>query len=179
MWLKNAQKYGRLVDPINNDDHGAKGVNPCGEQTLWSYEMCNLTEVFLNRIDSFDDFLESLSHGQWVVVNAENYRDLNRFSAGLLSAVRNGKKFVFQCAASIVKSLSGIPDQDLLTGESADPCKPGFFIVGSHVEKTTKQLKQLLSGDKVEGIEVEVQEFLGIMEIGLHAHPLDNQYRYV
>jgi len=28
-WLRNAQRYGRMIDPPNNKDHRAKGGNPC------------------------------------------------------------------------------------------------------------------------------------------------------
>lgn len=61
-WLQTARDYGRLGDEPTGADYQASGVNPCGEQTLWSYEMCNLAEVFLNRVSSIDDYTEALSH---------------------------------------------------------------------------------------------------------------------
>lgn len=62
LWLQTARDYGRLVDEPTGADSQAQGVNPCGEQTLWSYEMCNLAEVFLNRVNKIDDYIEALSH---------------------------------------------------------------------------------------------------------------------
>lgn len=62
LWLENARQYGRMNDGINNKDSRAMGVNPCGEQTLESYEMCNLVEVFLNRNNNITEFLESIRY---------------------------------------------------------------------------------------------------------------------
>ena len=59
-WLDNARKYGRMGDPVNNKDYRAMGVNPCGEQTLESYELCNLVEVFMNRNHNLPEFLQTL-----------------------------------------------------------------------------------------------------------------------
>lgn len=106
------------------------------------------------------DFLAQLSAGRWVVVNAEDYRDLASFAEACLSATQKGKRFAFQCAASIVKALSGIGDKPLLTGELVGTSGPGVFIVGSYVHKTTAQLDRLLAADGVEGIEIDVEGFL-------------------
>ena len=110
--------------------------------------------------DGLESFLEGLSDGRWVVVNAETYQDLDRFSAALRPVIAKGRKFAFQCAASVVKSLSGIPSRPLLSDELASSQGPGLFIVGSHVAKTTAQLNRLLAADSVEGIEVDVNDFL-------------------
>lgn len=63
-WLKNAQRYGRLADVPTNRDHRATGTNPCGEQTLESFELCNLVEVFISKHDNGDDFRETLFYAQ-------------------------------------------------------------------------------------------------------------------
>lgn len=59
-WLENAKKYSRMCDPIDYRDDRAQGTNPCGEQTLESYEMCCLTEVFPTRHEDLQDFLRTL-----------------------------------------------------------------------------------------------------------------------
>lgn len=47
-----SQKYGRLIDgPLKRKDN-CEGTNPCAEISLASYECCNLSELYLNRIES-------------------------------------------------------------------------------------------------------------------------------
>jgi adenosylcobalamin-dependent ribonucleoside-triphosphate reductase len=60
LWMDVTRGYGRLIDPENNLDWRAKGYNPCAEQSLESYELCTLVEVFLNRHESMDDFLRTI-----------------------------------------------------------------------------------------------------------------------
>lgn len=59
-WLDLMRSHGRLRDPATNADHRAKGGNPCLEQTLESYEMCNLVEDYPSHCDDYWDFQRSL-----------------------------------------------------------------------------------------------------------------------
>jgi adenosylcobalamin-dependent ribonucleoside-triphosphate reductase len=59
-WLENAKKYSRMNDVIDNKDHRASGGNPCLEQTLESYEMCCLVEIYPTRHESLEDFKRSI-----------------------------------------------------------------------------------------------------------------------
>lgn len=59
-WLENMRAYGRLKDGKNYRDRRAKGGNPCLEQTLESYELCNLVETFPAKHDSLEDFKRTL-----------------------------------------------------------------------------------------------------------------------
>lgn len=68
-YLDNARKYGRLIDEPNYLDIKAVGCNPCGEQTLESYEMCCLVEIFIDKHLTID------KHGDIVDLN----RDLEDF----------------------------------------------------------------------------------------------------
>ncbi|MFO8007188.1 MAG: four-carbon acid sugar kinase family protein [Candidatus Brocadiia bacterium] len=105
--------------------------------------------------------LRALSGGDFVVVNAERYPDLERFAGQVLDAVQEGKRFAFQSAASIVKALGDVPEQPLLDREIVPADGPGLFVVGSHVQKTTDQLRCLLDSDGVAGVELPVREALG------------------
>ncbi|ORX89267.1 putative adenosylcobalamin-dependent ribonucleoside-triphosphate reductase [Basidiobolus meristosporus CBS 931.73] len=59
-WLENARSYGRMSEPMNMKDARAMGGNPCLEQTLESFELCCLVEVFPSNHNSLEDFLETL-----------------------------------------------------------------------------------------------------------------------
>ncbi len=60
IWLENAKAYSRMGDKPDYKDKKAAGVNPCGEQTLESFELCCLVETFPSRHDSYEEFQETL-----------------------------------------------------------------------------------------------------------------------
>jgi adenosylcobalamin-dependent ribonucleoside-triphosphate reductase len=61
-WLKNAQKYSRMGDSPDFKDKNALGTNPCGEQTLESFELCCLAETYPSRHENWGEFKESLKY---------------------------------------------------------------------------------------------------------------------
>lgn len=61
-WLENAQAYSRMRDKPDFKDKKAAGVNPCGEQTLESFELCCLVETFPSRHESYEEFQETLKY---------------------------------------------------------------------------------------------------------------------
>ncbi|MHA2390659.1 MAG: ribonucleoside-triphosphate reductase, adenosylcobalamin-dependent [Promethearchaeota archaeon] len=61
-WLENARNYSRMGDPPDNKDKKAAGVNPCGEQTLESFELCCLVETFPSRHESYEEFEDTLKY---------------------------------------------------------------------------------------------------------------------
>lgn len=103
--------------------------------------------------------LRQLQHNQCVVVDGENQQDLDKFAQDLLQIAQEGKKFLFRSAASILTSLAGLGKQPI-SAEAMAKYKPtdnsGVIIVGSHVKKTTQQLKQLLQQPDILGIEIDV-----------------------
>jgi len=104
--------------------------------------------------------LLALDGNTCVAVDAESQDDLNRFAVDLLSAVTSGKRFLFRSAASLLTALADLPPQPVPATEMAKYVrggKPGAVIVGSHVPKTTSQLKELLKLPGVTPIEVDVQ----------------------
>ena len=108
--------------------------------------------------------LAALRGNRYVVVDAETYDDLDRFTESLRQAMDGGKRFLFQCAASLVRSLTHTPPQPLLDGRIAAGDGPGVFIVGSHVQKTTRQLEALLVAEGIDGVEVDVGAVLDAPE---------------
>ncbi|MFX1496773.1 MAG: fused protease/ribonucleoside-triphosphate reductase [Promethearchaeota archaeon] len=61
-WLDNARKYSRMGDSPDYKDKKALGINPCGEQTLESYELCCLVETFPSKHESYEEFQETLKY---------------------------------------------------------------------------------------------------------------------
>lgn len=59
-WLDTAKSYSRLCDAPDNKDTLVRGVNPCGEQSLESYELCCLVETFPSNHESQEDYLRTL-----------------------------------------------------------------------------------------------------------------------
>ncbi len=59
-WLENARGYGRLKDGPTGKDAKVAGTNPCAEQSLESYEICNLVETFPSLHASFEEYKRTL-----------------------------------------------------------------------------------------------------------------------
>ena len=60
VWLDNAKAYSRMDSNPDHKDEKAEGVNPCGEQTLESFELCCLVETFPHRCNDLADYLRTL-----------------------------------------------------------------------------------------------------------------------
>lgn len=82
IWLDNIRGFGRMKDPPNNKDIRAMGCNPCVEQSLESYELCNLVEHFLQNHESLEDFKRTLKFGymyaKTVAIGETHWAETNR-----------------------------------------------------------------------------------------------------
>jgi uncharacterized protein YgbK (DUF1537 family) len=78
----------------------------------------------------------------WIVVNAEDYDDLDAVVQGVRAS---GKAFVYRTGPSFVRALAGISAIDPLTAADiwpdGRPSGHGLLVVGSHVGLTTRQLE--------------------------------------
>lgn len=116
-----------------------------------------------------------------IIVNAVCYEDLKVFCAAYVRALAAGKKFLFRTAAAWTKILGGIADRPLLTRRELIPqenANGGILLVGSHVKKTTAQLKHLQESGlpihfiefdatrvlEAGGLEREVERVIGLTE---------------
>ena len=95
------------------------------------------------------------------VVDAETQGDMNHFAEQLRVAARQGKRFLFRSAASLLTALARLSGQPVAAQDMARyvrGSKPGAVIVGSHVKKTTAQLEQLLKMPGIASVEVNVED---------------------
>ena len=107
--------------------------------------------------------LKKLSGNQCCVVDGETQADLDIFARDILAVAATGKKFLFRSAASLLTSLADLPPQPVAVDrmfEYVRNGKPGAIIVGSHVQKTTEQLQNLLQESGIVGVEINVSNLL-------------------
>ncbi|MBF2056862.1 MAG: four-carbon acid sugar kinase family protein [Cyanobacterium sp. T60_A2020_053] len=103
--------------------------------------------------------LRILTNNQCCAVDGEKQADLDQFAQDVLAVARDGKKFLFRSAASILTSLAGVgkqPSAPHLMAQYKPNQNSGVIIVGSHVQKTSSQLAKLLQEPDISGIEIDV-----------------------
>ena len=106
--------------------------------------------------DFLQQQIQHIPKGGWAVVNAQNYTDLDTFSTAVHRCLEEGKYYLFQSAASFVKSFSHTPDKAFIHTFDAGTTADGLVMVGSHVNKTTAQLARLLKHPATIGLELDI-----------------------
>jgi uncharacterized protein YgbK (DUF1537 family) len=114
-----------------------------------------LDELRGQNYDSIINKLLAVEHFGKVCVNAVDYCDVKVFAVALYRALAMGKTFLFRSAAGLVKVVGGITDIPLLKRRDMirmDTHTGGVVLVGSHTQKTTAQLNELLQMPCVQAI---------------------------
>ena len=131
------------------------------EKTGGAFSAQDVTCISLEELRScdYDGIVKKLlgvhNFGK-VCVNAIDYCDIKVFCVALYRAMAKGHLFMFRTAAGLVKVMGGISDRPLLTRTdmvTASSNFGGIVVVGSHTQKTTEQLRRLLTLDCVEPVE--------------------------
>jgi uncharacterized protein YgbK (DUF1537 family) len=109
-------------------------------------------------IEEITNQLMEVSHFNKIVVNAIEEEDVQVFGVALIQAMNKGKQFMFRTAATFTKIIGNISSKPLLkrsdlieTSEKTG----GLIIVGSHVQKTTEQLRELQTVSTLVSIEFD------------------------
>ncbi|MGY4788963.1 four-carbon acid sugar kinase family protein [Bacillus sp. OHL2] len=116
----------------------------------------SLADLRALRIDQIKQQLMGVKDFKKVVVNAVDYDDVKVFVTALIGAIQAGQQLMFRSAAALTKVLGGIGDQALLTKDALiqeESPHGGLIMVGSHVKKTTEQLKALEQNKEMAFIE--------------------------
>ena len=90
--------------------------------------------------------LEAVSGFGKIAVDSADYTDAAVFVTALCRAIAAGKEYLFRCAAALPKVLGGVPDRPLLQRADlvdAGNERGGIILIGSHVNKTSRQLAEL------------------------------------
>jgi uncharacterized protein YgbK (DUF1537 family) len=120
-----------------------------------------LDDIRLGGPDRVAEVLARVEGGQWVVVNATDYADLEVVVLGLLAAEEAGRAFVHRTGPSFVRALAGIEPLAPLGsaevwGSRAAPEGHGLVVVGSHVGLTSRQVAALRTRGDVVEVELDV-----------------------
>ncbi len=137
----------------------------------------DIQNLFLSDLEILNDeennivfnTLKKLKNNKHVIVDVENYSQLKKFSLIIKKLIKQ-KKFLFRTAASFISSITerkSNPQDDMFFSNlriknKEESFLPGLVIVGSYVELSTIQLKNLLEISTCEPIELDVFEFFRI-----------------
>ncbi|MCR5107787.1 MAG: hydroxyacid dehydrogenase [Lachnospiraceae bacterium] len=120
------------------------------------------------NVDGVEKELDRAVEGTPVVVNALEPVDIEVFCAALYRSLNKGKRFVYRTAADFVKAVGAVTDKDLLTGKTLGikSQKGGIVVIGSHTDKTTRQLERLRDFKDLTFLEYDSDRVLdgGLME---------------
>lgn len=133
------------------------------EKTRGAFKAQDVTSISLEDIrntdfDKIEGQLLGVTGFNKIVVNAIDYVDIKVFCVALYRAMAKGKVFMFRTAAGIVKVMGGVSDQPLLTREQMvvkETANGGVIVVGSHTEKTTKQVEMLKQNQNIAFVELD------------------------
>lgn len=165
-------KYGDTLVPANETEFArdktfgytaATMPEYLQEKTKGAYRAEDVTCISLEDIHNMDiDKIEAQLMGvtgfNKIIVNAVDYADVKVFCVALYRAMAKGKMFMFRTAAAIVKVMGAVTDQPLLTREQMvvrETDNGGIIVVGSHTDKTTKQVECLKELSDIEFIELD------------------------
>lgn len=131
------------------------------EKTKGEFPASSVTCITLDdlRQQRYDEICQKLMQVQEfgkVCVNAIDYSDVKVFAVALYRAIAKGKCFLFRSAACLVKVIGGVSDIPLLTRDNMilnDNKFGGLVVAGSYTNKTTAQLKELLTLEDTVSIE--------------------------
>lgn len=122
----------------------------------------SLEDIRAGGVERVYERLLEIAGGQYLVVNAAEYSDLEVFALALLRAAQQGKTFVARSAASYVRVISGLEARPTLRCEELvqQRGQPGLVVAGSYIRKSTLQIEAALQLPNTKAVEVSVNNLL-------------------
>ncbi len=136
-------KDGERLIPVSETEFARDNV--------FAYHTSVLTKYIREKGANPDDY---------VVVNAQNYDELRQWWKEYIEQADAKEHVVIRSSSSLPKVIAGIGDKPLLDRSIVNGQGVGCFVVGSHVQKTTRQLEALLQMEGTCAVEVDVQRIL-------------------
>lgn len=120
-------------------------------------DVCSISLELLRdmKFKEIENIIISTKGFNKIIVNAIDYSDLMVFCVSFFSAMSKGNNYMLRSAAGIVKILGGIATKPLLKRDEMiikETKNGGLIIIGSHTEKTTRQLEKLKELEDIEYI---------------------------
>ena len=125
-----------------------RGAYPAGDVVS-----VDISELRRGDVDAVTEKLCALHDFGKCVINAASYSDVRCASAAIYGAIARGRRFILRTAASLVRELGGVAERPALTRAEliqSGSGMGGVVVAGSHTEKTTRQLAELMKLEYVE-----------------------------
>lgn len=137
----------------------------CEEKSSKKYREENIVKISLEElrrvdVDGITKKLLDVKDFNKVIVDSTSYFELKVFVIAFLRALFKGKEFFVRGAASMLKVLADSKNDKLLEKKdifNVEVSNGGLILVGSHVDKTTRQLEEL---KKTEIVQLEFNQHL-------------------
>ncbi|MBQ1567591.1 MAG: hypothetical protein IIZ80_06855 [Erysipelotrichaceae bacterium] len=130
------------------------------KEEVWSVSLNDLRSFNIEKIHGM---LLEAKDNQKIIVNAIQEEDVKVFCIALYQAIKDNRIFNFRSAAALVKCIGGISERPLLSREemiSEDTGHGGLILVGSHTEKTTRQLNTLMANADITPLKLRCSSLL-------------------
>ena len=130
------------------------------KEEVWSVSLNDLRSFNIEKIHGM---LLEAKDNQKIIVNAIQEEDVKVFCIALYQAIKDNRIFNFRSAAALVKCIGGISERPLLSRQemiSEDTGHGGLILVGSHTEKTTRQLNTLMANADITPLKLRCSSLL-------------------